>query len=238
MNWIVTDWFRTQQYYNSGGWRATWKGEGGGVLLNQCPHNLDLLWWLCGTPASVRATCAIGKWHDIEVEDAVTAYLEYPNGATGVFVTTTGEAPGTNRLEISAERGKVVVENGKLTWTRNTVPATEFCRTSATSFDKPETWTIDIPCDGNGEQHVGILKNFTAAALDGAALIAPAQEGLNSVQLANAFLYSSFTGDTVNLPIDAQVYETHLKTLIAESSFKKSRGIPNSADFSNSFPKG
>ena len=87
MNWIITDWYRTQAYYNSGGWRATWDGEGGGVLLNQCPHNLDLLQWICGMPSKVRAFCHNGKWHDIEVEDDVTAYLEFPNGATGVFVT-------------------------------------------------------------------------------------------------------------------------------------------------------
>ena len=100
VNWIITDWFRTQSYYDGGGWRATWGGEGGGVLINQCPHQLDLLQWLCGKPSSIRAFCGIGKRHHIEVEDEVTAYLEYDNGATGVFITSTGEAPGTNRLEI------------------------------------------------------------------------------------------------------------------------------------------
>ena len=101
VNWIITDWYRTQSYYDSGDWRATWDGEGGGVLLNQCPHNLDLLQWICGMPSRVHAFCHNGKWHDIEVEDDVTAYLEYPNGATGVFITTTADAPGTNRFEVT-----------------------------------------------------------------------------------------------------------------------------------------
>ena len=110
MNWIVTDWYRTQHYYDSGAWRATWKGEGGGVLLNQCPHQLDLLQWLCGLPAKVHAFAHEGKWHDVEVEDDVTAYLEFPNGATGVFITTTGDAPGTNRLEVTGTKGTLTYD--------------------------------------------------------------------------------------------------------------------------------
>ena len=113
-NWIITNWFRSQTYYDSGGWRATWAGEGGGVLINQCPHNLDLWQWICGMPNKVQAFMGFGKWHNIEVEDDVTAYVEYPNGATGVFITTTADAPGTNRLEVTGTRGKVIMEDGKL----------------------------------------------------------------------------------------------------------------------------
>lgn len=127
VNWIVTDWYRTQAYYNSGGWRATWAGEGGGVLLNQCPHNLDLLQWICGMPSKVQAFCHIGKWHDVEIEDDVTAYLEFPDGATGVFVTTTGDAPGTNRFEVTLERGKLVCEDEKLTFYELDVNEREYC---------------------------------------------------------------------------------------------------------------
>ena len=127
VNWIVTEWFRTDAYYAASAWRATWKGEGGGVLLNQCPHNLDLLQWMCGMPARVRAFAGLGKHHDIEAEDDVTAYFEYANGATGVFITSTGEAPGTNRLEIAGDRGKVVAEDGKVTFIRNEIPASEYC---------------------------------------------------------------------------------------------------------------
>ncbi|MGI5869550.1 MAG: Gfo/Idh/MocA family protein [Kiritimatiellia bacterium] len=221
VNWIVTDWFRTQAYYDKGGWRATWKGEGGGVLLNQCPHNLDLMQWLFGMPSSIRAYCKIGRDHKIEVEDAVTAYLEYPNGATGVFVTTTGEAPGTNRLEVCGENGRIIVENGTVAWQRNTVPQSEFLKTCQASFARPDTWTIDIPCKDYGPQHVGILQNFTNAILNGEKLIAPAEEGIKSVELANAMLYSSFKDVTVDMPLCADAYEKLLKKLIASSKTKK-----------------
>ena len=144
-NWIITDWFRTEAYYRSGGWRATWAGEGGGVLLNQCPHNLDLFQWICGMPSAITAIGAVGKHHDIEVEDEVTALLEYPNGATGVFVTTTSEAPGTNRLEIVGTRGKLVCEGGKLIFTRNEIPMDRVSAETSSSFGNPETWTTDVP---------------------------------------------------------------------------------------------
>jgi Predicted dehydrogenases and related proteins len=239
VNWIITDWFRTQAYYDGGGWRATWAGEGGGVLLNQCPHNLDLWQWLFGMPSSVRAYCKLGQYHDIEVEDAVTAYFEYPNGATGVFITTTGEAPGTNRLEVCGENGKIVVENGKITWTKNVVAQSEFLKTDPGSFNRPDVWTIDIPCNGGGQQHVGILQNFVDAILNGEELIAPASEGLNSVELANSMLYSSFTDKTVKLPLNASAYEKHLKQLIAKSKPVKKPKVKNAApiDMSASFGK-
>lgn len=239
VNWIITDWFRTQAYYDGGGWRATWAGEGGGVLLNQCPHNLDLMQWLFGMPVSVRAYCKIGSRHKIEVEDAVTAYLEYANGATGVFITTTGEAPGTNRLEVCGDNGKIVVESGKLTWTRNTVGQKKFLKTSKGSFSRPETWTIDIPCNGNGPQHAGILENFTNAILKGEKLIAPAEEGIKSVELATAMLYSSFKDCTVQMPLDAKAYAVLLKKLVATSKIKKTKPSVGQAptDMSKSFGK-
>ncbi len=145
VNWIITDWFRTEAYYASGGWRATWKGEGGGVLLNQCLHQLDMLQWLCGMPSRVRGFCQLGRFHNIEVEDNVTSYLEWANGATGVFVSSTGEAPGTNRFEICGTRGKLVLENNKLTFTRNDADMIEFSKTAKSGFAKPEVWNVDIP---------------------------------------------------------------------------------------------
>jgi predicted dehydrogenase len=221
VNWIITNWFRSQTYYNSGGWRATWAGEGGGVLLNQCPHNLDLLQWLFGMPKRLTAFCGIGRYHDIEVEDDVTTYLEYDDGATGVFIASTGEAPGTNRLEITCERGRVVVENGRILWERTTCPVSEYSRTTPERWAPPPLWKVEIPMDGPGEQHVGILKNFVEAVLDKKPLVAPAAEGIHSVELANAMLYSSFTGKAVDLPLNARAYENHLKKLISGSRFKK-----------------
>jgi len=238
VNWIITDWFRTEAYYASGGWRATWKGEGGGVLANQCPHNLDLMQWLFGLPTKVRGFCQFGKWHDIETEDAVTAYLEYANGATGVFITTTGEAPGTNRLEVVGERGKVVLEGGKVTFARNVVPMTEFSRTTTESFGRPEVWHIDIPVHGHGGQHNEVLQNFTEAVLDGKELIAPAQEGIRSVELGNAMVLSTLLDRTVSLPLDGAQYEAELAKLVASAKGKKAKGpTAGGDDFAKSFAK-
>ena len=226
VNWIITDWFRTQYYYDCGDWRATWKGEGGGVLLNQCPHQLDLFQWLFGMPVQVRAFCDIGHYHNIEVEDNVTAYMKFASGATGVFITTTGEAPGTNRLEIAADRGRVVHEKGKLSWLRTVKSMSDFRKTEQKMFTSLETWPVEIPvAPGPGPQHDGILCNFIDAILDGVPLIAPAEEGLRSVELCNAMLYSSFTGKTVDLPLNGAAYERHLKKLIRESTFKKGEGV-------------
>ena len=237
VNWIITTWFRTQAYYNGGGWRATWKGEGGGVLLNQCPHQLDLMQWLFGMPKTLRAFCDIAKWHDIEVEDNVTAYMTYPNGATGVFITTTGEAPGTNRLEVCGDRGRIIVEDGKITWTRNEVGQAEFLRTSKERFAKPPVWNIDVPVGKDcGPQHTGIIQNFIDAILHGAPLIAPAEEGIRSVELANAMLYSSMKDKTVEFPLDGVDFEKMLKELIASSTFeKKTENTPTAAGMAGSF---
>ncbi len=237
VNWTITNWFRTEAYYESGGWRATWRGEGGGVLLNQCPHNLDLFWWIFGMPARVRAFCGLGRYHDIEVEDDVTAYFEFPNGATGVFITSTGEAPGTNRLEIAGEHGKLVYENDEIRFTRNEVEMGEFSRKSRESFAAPGVWDVRIPAGGHGGQHNEVLQNFADAILDGAQLIAPAREGIHSVELANAILLSSLENKTIELPLDGTAYERRLKKLIAGSTHRKktSKTEGSSSEFSKSF---
>jgi predicted dehydrogenase len=236
VNWIVTAWYRTEAYYASGGWRATWKGEGGGVLLNQCPHNLDLLQWMVGMPARVRACCGFGKYHRIEVEDEVTAYFEFPNGATAVFIASTGEAPGTDRLEIAGDRGRLVYEEDKLVFTRNEVGARKFSRTSRGTFDRPEVWNVEVPIRECRCGHAVVTQNFVDAILDGTPLIAPAVEGIHSVELSNAMIYSSLTGKTIELPLDARAYERKLKQLIAGSQFgKKKVARTADSDISKSF---
>jgi predicted dehydrogenase len=220
IHWTITNWFRTEAYYASGGWRATWEGEGGGVLLNQCPHNLDLFQWMFGMPDRLRAWCHLGKYHAIEVEDEVTAYMEYANGCTATFITSTGEAPGSNRLEVAAERGRLVYGDGKLAFTRNEVPMSEFSRTTEHAFAAPATWDVTIPTGGSGGQHNEILQNFADAILDGKPLLAPAAEGQHGVQLACAMLQSSALGKTVDLPIDGKAYARHLRKLIAASKTK------------------
>lgn len=219
--WINTDWFRTQAYYDSGGWRATWAGEGGGVLLNQSPHSIDLLQWLTGMPARVRAFCQLGKSHNIEVEDDVTAYLEWENGATGVFLTSTCEAPGTGRQEIIGTKGKLVIADGKIRFIRNRTPMDEFITESTGRFDPPEAWTIEIPAGRGNGVHQEITQNFVNAILDQEPLIAPGEEGIRSLSLANAMILSSLRDKWVEIPFDGQEYKDLLDDLCARSTYKK-----------------
>ena len=224
MVWIVTDWYRTQQYYDSGDWRATWSGEGGGVLLNQCPHNLDLWQWIFGMPKSITAFCDYGKYHNIEVEDDVTAYAKYENGATAVFITTTGECPGTNRLEISGSKGKLVAEGKKLTWTKNEGDEREYCFAAKTGFDKlPTTTEVLTPEYDMPEQHRGITQNFTDHLLKGTPLLASGYEGINGLTISNAIMLSSWKNCAVNLddPNLADEFYELLKVKIAGSKRKE-----------------
>lgn len=236
VNWIITTWYRTEAYYASGGWRATWHGEGGGVLLNQCPHTLDLLQWICGMPVKLRAWCKFGKYHTIEVEDEANAYFEYANGATGLFSTTTAEAPGTNRFEIAGDRGKVVCENNRITFTRNEVNAREYSDTTDERFMPPEVWNVDVPFSTEVTSHANIVQNFVNGILDGEPLVAPAEEGMASIELANAMLYSTFENREVVLPLDAAGYEATLKAQIAGSQFVKGAVKEGSLDLAGSQP--
>jgi predicted dehydrogenase len=221
MNWIITDWFRTEAYYRSGGWRATWRGEGGGALLNQCPHQLDLWQWLFGMPARVHAFCGFGRFHDIEVEDQVTAYLEYENGASGVFVTTTAEAPGTNRLEVVGDLGKVVLTSAGLELTRNQASMMDFVKNSPDRYTRPGSSTVNLPLTPGEGQHNAIMTNFVNAILDGEQLIAPAVEGIASVELSNAMIYSGLSKQTVELPLDPALYAAALDRLVQTSRYVK-----------------
>ncbi len=220
-NWIITDWYRSQSYYDSGGWRATWEGEGGGVLLNQCPHNLDLWQWICGMPKRVRAFCAYGKYHNIEVEDDVTAYVEYQNGATGLFITSTADAPGTNRFEITGDRGKVVAENGKLLFWRLRVPERQFNREYKGGFGQPECWKCEVPTNGIETAHQGITTDWVNGILKGTPLLAPGVEGINGLTISNAMHLSSWTDSWVDLPLDEALFYQMLQDKINKSSFKK-----------------
>ena len=235
MSWIMTDWFRTEAYYASGGWRATWKGEGGGVLLNQCLHNLDAMQWLLGMPARVRGFCQLGRFHQIEVEDSVTAYLEYPNGATGTFVSSTGETPGSNRFEIVGTRGKLILEHDQLRFTRNDSDMLVFSRASKLGFAKPGIWNVEIPFENAANSHATLMQNFVNAILDGEPLIAPGAEGIHSVELANVILFSSLAGKTLELPIDSAAYERQLNQLIADSTLQKKVVEVSNEDFTKSF---
>ena len=223
VNWIITDWYRTQQYYDSGSWRATWSGEGGGVLINQCPHQIDLIQWVVGEmPISVTGFCQYGRWHDIEVEDEVTAFFKYKNGATGVFITTTGEAPGTNRLEISGTKGKLLSEGGKtLVWYKNAEDSQSHSKTSPLGFKKPDVEIIDVETDGENPQHAGIINNFTAAILGKEPLFVDGNEGINGVELMNAIELSGWNNaEEITLPVDEERYLRELNAHRANSRIK------------------
>lgn len=222
VTWIITDWFRSQQYYDSGSWRATWEGEGGGVLINQCPHQIDLVQWVVGEmPVSVNGFCQYGKWHDIEVEDEVTAYFRYKNGATGVFITTTGEAPGTNRFEVSGTKGKLICEGGKLTWVKNEIDSMVWSKTTTEGFKKPPKETVEVETDGKNPQHAGIINNFTAAILGTEPLFVDGREGIAGVELMNAIELSGWNnGETITLPVDEERYLRELNAHRAVSRLK------------------
>ena len=221
--WIITNWYRTQAYYDSGTWRATWAGEGGGVLLNQCPHQLDLWQWIFGMPNRVMGHCKYGHWHNIEVEDEVTAYAEYPNGATGAFITTTGECPGTNRLEITGDKGKLVWEEGKLTWWKLAVPEREFCVTCKEGFAQPEMTVTEVETDNIELGHNGILQNFTNAILYGEELLAPGYEGINGLNISNAIHLSDWTGKPQAVPVDGELFLKYLNERRATSHVKEEK---------------
>ena len=227
INWIITDWYRPQAYYNQGGWRGTWEGEGGGVLINQCPHQLDLFQWLGGMPTTIRGYAQYGKNRDIAVENDVTAYMEYANGATGLFVTSTHDFPGTNRLEIDGEKGKLVIEKNRLEFTELTVSESEFNATN-TKFmpsipSKKIVKKMSKLREGFmyiHEQHCGIIKNFTNHVLSGEKLIAPGEEGINGLTISNAIHLSSWLGKAVELPIDEELYIEELNKRIEEEKQK------------------
>ena len=236
VTWIITNWFRTQTYYDGGSWRATWSGEGGGVLFNQCPHQLDLVQWVVGAlPKYVNGFCHYGKWHDIEVEDDVTAYFEYENGATGMFITTTGEAPGTNRFEISGTKGKLVCEDGKLFFHKNANDSIDTIKNSPHAFPKEKPEIIEVETDGENPQHAGIINNFTAHLLGKEELFVDGTDGLAGVELMNAIEFSGWmNGARVTLPVDEDEYLAELDKKRATSR-AKAEGNDKVADTAGTF---
>lgn len=235
VNWTMTNWFRPEIYYQSSPWRATWKGEGGGVLMNQCPHNIDVLQWLVGMPSSVRANCSFGKYHDIEVEDEVNAYFEFPNGATGQFAASTGESPGTNRLEIVGDLGTIITDGNEAKLVRNSESVSAFSKATDEMFGTPETTEEVFVPTGAVNQHAAILNNVVKAAKGETELIAPASEGLNSLELAGAMIYSTWINGTVQLPLDGAAYEAAIGEKVAQSKPREVLQTAAKVDMSKSY---
>ncbi len=236
-NWLMTNWYRSQAYYDSGDWRATWSGEGGGVLMNQCPHNLDLWQWICGLPVKVYTKMHFGKWHDIEVEDDVTTYVEYENGATGVFITTTGDDPGTNRFEIICEKGKLVAGIDSLSMWKAEESESEFSKKNTAPFGKRVfEYTENVETDGYNPKHIGVLNAFAAAILRGEPLVADGREGIRAVTLSNAMHLSAWTGKEIDLRnFDHELYYKELMKRVATSRRKTTVANTVAADMSSTF---
>ncbi|MGP4078780.1 Gfo/Idh/MocA family protein [Pseudalkalibacillus sp. R45] len=233
--WVI-DWYRSQSYYDSGSWRATWAGEGGGVLINQCPHQLDLWQWTINMmPKRVQAFCNFGKYRDVEVEDDVTAYVEYENGATGLFITSTGMAPETNRFEIYGDRGKLIVEDNTITFWRNRIPETQFNQEWKGGFGLPENWKCEIPVHGIETGHGGIMTNWVDAILHGSPLIAPGEEGIKGLTLSNAMHLSTWTDAWVELPIDEDQFFEKLQGRIAQSSYDEGKAEDKTLDVKGTY---
>lgn len=242
VSWTITSWFRSQTYYDSGGWRATWAGEGGGVLINQCPHNLDLFQWFVGMPSKVTANVSLGKFHHIEVEDDVTAMLEFDNGATGTFITSTGQSPGINRLEIVGDKGTIISDGHRgesLTFFRTTEPVSSFCMNTKDRFGTVSATEITIkPASAPGSEHERVTRNFVQTLIAGGTqddLIAPGTEMIHGLELGNAMLMSGLTGQPVNLPTDREAFDTLIEDLKAKSTFKKNKVVESSAAMGGSF---
>lgn len=236
ITWIITNWYRPQAYHDSSTWRSTWRTEGGGALINQNPHQLDLWQWMFGMPDRIYAKAGFGKYYDIEVEDDVMALFEYDNGTTGQYITSTGEAPGTNRLEISCDMGKVVVEDNKILFYRNVISEREFNKNNTKPFGKLECWECKIPADfSGGPKHSGILNNFASAVLNGTELLAKGEDGIKGLTMSNAIHLSAWTGETIdvnNFP-DDKFYELLQERIKNSTVVKENKQVV--ADNSNTY---
>lgn len=234
-HWTMTNWFRPDIYFQVSDWRATWKGEGGGLLVNQCIHNLDIFQWICGVPSDITAFCEFGKYHNIEVEDEVTAYLRYSNKATGVFVGSTGEAPGINRFDIIGDKGSLHFENGKLTQKLNDQSTAYFCANTDEMFGMPQVTESDVSTEESVNQHATIMNNFVNAIKHGENLIAPAKDGLASLDIANAMLQSSWEKRTIDLPLDRAGYQKVLNEKAANSNLREKSNAKAKVDMDASY---
>lgn len=239
ITWIITTWYRGQAYYDSGDWRATWAGEGGGTLLNQNPHNLDLFQWFAGMPERVRGMCYFGKNRDIEVEDEATAYFEFANGATGLYVTSVSEYPGTNRLEIVGSRGKIVYEDDKIMFYRTEITEEQFNKESKTGTGAMPMWKCEVQYQPNGvyEGHAEIINNWVDVALHGGKLMAPGEEGINSLMISNGVYLSTWNDDWVNFPFDEDNFYEKLQEKIKTSVYVKKNVKKVDIDLNETFQR-
>lgn len=234
-HWTMTHWFRPEVYYQASEWRATWHADGGGLLLNQCIHNLDILQWLCGMPSCLQGYCGFGKFHDIEVDDEATAFLAYGNGASGVFIGSTGEAPGVNRLDIVGDKGTLSFDGERLIFKQNSLSTKKFGRDTRDMFGMPEVTVTDITPKDKVNQHAAILTNFVDSIIDGVTLIAPGVDGMDSVNLANAIVQSSWDCAPVDFPFDTRRYQKELTERRRGATLREKQDVEVVIDMDKSF---
>ena len=233
--WTMTAWYRPDVYYKVSCWRGTWPGEGGGLLINQCIHNLDIIQWLFGLPEKISANVAFGRYHDIDVEDEVTAMLGYESGCVGLLQASSGEAPGINRLEIIGDTGVISWNDTDLTLQQADQSVSEHCATTREMFGMPSFTSQTLDLAGGVNQHAQVIQNFVDALTKGSSLLTPAKEGLGSLQLANGMLLSQWDDQTVNLPIDCQRYERLLSERVASSTLREALDIEVEIDMEKSY---
>lgn len=233
--WTMTAWYRPDVYYKVSRWRGTWPGEGGGLLINQCIHNLDIMQWLFGLPDRLSAKVAFGRYHDIDVEDEVTAILEHDSGSVGLLQASSGEAPGFNRLEIIGDEGVITWDDKELTLLKADQSVSEHCATTREMFGMPSFTRETVSLDEGVNQHARVVQNFVDALTQGSSLLTPASEGLGSLQLANGMLLSQWDDTAIALPIDSHRYEQLLSERIASSSLREAQNIEVEIDMEKSY---
>ena len=214
---ICSSWYRAQSYYDSGSWRGTWDGEGGGILINQAPHSLDLFQWIAGMPRAVRAT-ADTRHHKIEVENTANAVLDYGDGRTGYIYATTAEAPGLEQLMVCGDKGTLVAEGGKLRLAKLAMPLKKHLLSTPHGFQAPDFQWQDVELPATEGKHIVITRAFVAHILKGKPLAASGAEGLNELELSNAVYISAYRNKTVELPVDAREMEKVLDQLVKARS--------------------
>ncbi|KPK80563.1 MAG: hypothetical protein AMJ81_11855 [Phycisphaerae bacterium SM23_33] len=227
---ICSSWYRTQFYYDSGAWRGTWLGEGGGVLINQAPHSLDLFQWIGGMPRRVVATVDT-RHHKIEVENTANAVLDYGKGKTGYIYATTAEAPGLEQMMVCGDKGTLVAEGGKLRLAKlNVLSIRKHLLGAKAGMRPPECTWRDVPLPNIRGSHINIIRAFVGHVLHGRPLAATGQEGINELELSNAIYIAGYKNKPVELPVNAAEMERLLTELARKHGTGKSENIRRRAN--------
>lgn len=209
--WVCNSWYRSPVYHRSAPWRSSWQGEGGGLLINQNQHYLDIWQWLFGMPEKLYAAMEFGRYNDFAVDDAVDIQFVHSGGFHGTMVSATGEAPGVNRLEIWGEKGCLTVQDGaRVFWDENALSTVEFGKVNEVPFGTPPHTRVEIPVEKAENPYLLAFGNFAGHLLRGEPLFADGMDGLRTVQLTNAAYLSGWQEKRVSVPVDAEAFQKEL----------------------------